>query len=44
MNFDFTGKHVIVTGGANGIGLAIARSFAGCWCVGLDRGPTECKA
>ena len=28
MPFDFSGKRVIVTGGANGIGLAIARAFA----------------
>jgi NAD(P)-dependent dehydrogenase (short-subunit alcohol dehydrogenase family) len=26
--FDFAGAHVLVTGGSNGIGLAVARGFA----------------
>jgi NAD(P)-dependent dehydrogenase (short-subunit alcohol dehydrogenase family) len=28
IRFDFSGAHVLVTGGSNGIGLAIARAFA----------------
>ncbi len=28
VQFDFSGTHVLVTGGSNGIGLAIARAFA----------------
>ena len=30
MRVDFTGRTAAVTGGANGIGLAIARSLADC--------------
>ena len=29
MDFGFTGKTVVVTGGANGIGLAVARALKG---------------
>jgi 3-dehydrosphinganine reductase len=28
MTIDFGGKQIVVTGGANGIGLAISRAFA----------------
>lgn len=49
MRLDFTGKNAVITGGANGIGLATARALASCgasvWIFDLEReAPAEAAA